>query len=101
VLYHGGQFSPSRGAFFRALAAAMPEGSAWRHFGDIDYGGFSMLARLRREIRPDIQPYRMDERELARYAAQPQPVPPILCRQTANPQAPTENSPTVSPVSPI
>jgi hypothetical protein len=84
VLYHGGQFSPSRGAFFRAVAAAMPEGSAWYHFGDIDYGGFSMLARLRREIRPDIQPYRMDERELARYAALTQPVPPSYAAKLQN-----------------
>ncbi|MDR1127778.1 MAG: DUF2220 domain-containing protein [Treponema sp.] len=74
VVYHGGQFSPSRGAFFRALSAAAPEGCPWYHWGDIDYGGFSMLARLRREIRGDVRPYRMDERELARYAALALPV---------------------------
>jgi hypothetical protein len=69
VVYHGGQFSPARGAFFRALAAALPGGRPWLHWGDIDYGGFSMLARLRREIRPDAQPYRMDEGELAHRPA--------------------------------
>jgi hypothetical protein len=76
VVYHGGPFSPSRGAFFRALAHAMPEHCAWYHFGDIDYGGFSMLARLRREIHPDVRPYRMDEHELATYAALTRPIPP-------------------------
>lgn len=76
VVYHGGQFSPSRGAFFRALAQAMPEHCAWCHFGDIDYGGFSMLARLRREIHPAVEPYRMDERELAAYAALTRPITP-------------------------
>jgi hypothetical protein len=74
VVYHGGQFSPARGAFFRALAAALPGGCSWRHWGDIDYGGFSMLARLRREIRPDALPYRMDEGELASYAALTLPI---------------------------
>jgi hypothetical protein len=76
VVYHGGQFSPSRGAFFRALARAMPQHCAWHHFGDIDYGGFSMLARLRREIHPAVRPYRMDERELAAYAAFTLPISP-------------------------
>ncbi|MDR2785215.1 MAG: DUF2220 domain-containing protein [Treponema sp.] len=74
VVYHGGQFSPFRGGFFRALAAALPEGCPWDHWGDIDYGGFSMLARLRREIRGDVRPYRMDEGELAAYAALTLPV---------------------------
>jgi hypothetical protein len=74
VVYHGGQFSPARGGFFRALAAAMPAASRWYHWGDIDYGGFSMLARLRREIREDVRPYRMDEGELVKYAALTIPV---------------------------
>jgi hypothetical protein len=74
VVYHGGQFSPSRGAFFRALAAALPKDCPWLHWGDIDYGGFSMLARLRREIRADALPYRMDEGELAAHAALTRPI---------------------------
>ncbi|MDR2134260.1 MAG: DUF2220 domain-containing protein [Treponema sp.] len=74
VVYHGGQFSPARGAFFRALAAALPETSPWYHWGDIDYGGFSMLARLRREIRADVRPCRMDRGELVKYAALTLPV---------------------------
>jgi hypothetical protein len=68
VVYHGGQFSPVKGLFFRAVAAAMPERCSWYHWGDIDYGGFSMLARLRREIRPGVLPYRMNEEELIRHA---------------------------------
>ncbi|MDR2795874.1 MAG: DUF2220 domain-containing protein [Spirochaetaceae bacterium] len=65
IVYHGGQYSPSRGAFFKALAAALPENCRWEHWGDIDYGGFSMLARLRREILPAVHPFRMDEQELS------------------------------------
>jgi hypothetical protein len=68
VVYHGGQYSPVRGTFFRALAAAAPAACPWYHWSDIDYGGFSMLARLRREVRSDIRPYRMSQAELEKYA---------------------------------
>ena len=44
------------------------DGGAFFHWGDIDYGGFLMLARLRREIMADIQPWRMSMDELTRYA---------------------------------
>jgi len=74
VVYHGGQFSPSRGAFFRSLAAALSENCPWFHWGDIDYGGFSMLARLRREIRKDVRPYRMAKEDLVKYARLALPV---------------------------
>ncbi|MDR0641490.1 MAG: DUF2220 domain-containing protein [Treponema sp.] len=74
VVYHGGQFSPAKALFFKAIAAAMPEHCPWYHWGDIDYGGFSMLARLRREIKPGVLPYRMNGEELIRYAAFTAPV---------------------------
>jgi hypothetical protein len=74
VVYHGGQFSPAKGLFFKAVAAAIPESCPWYHWGDIDYGGFSMLARLRREIKPGVVPYRMGREELIRYAAFAVPV---------------------------
>ncbi len=64
VLYHGGQYSPAKKVFFQALHQAMPEHCIWRHWGDLDFGGFSMLARLRREIDPAILPYRMDLSEV-------------------------------------
>ncbi|MFP3040842.1 DUF2220 domain-containing protein [Treponema primitia] len=67
VVYHGGNYSPARGLFLKALAAGLQPGCSWRHWGDIDYGGFSMLARLRREIKKDVLPYRMDRSELERY----------------------------------
>jgi hypothetical protein len=67
VLYHAGQYSPSKKHFFLAISEKMPEGCIWAHWGDIDYGGFSMLARLRREIRKEIKPYRMNTSELVNY----------------------------------
>lgn len=67
VLYHAGQYSPSKKHFFLAISEKMPEGCIWTHWGDIDYGGFSMLARLRREIRKEIKPFRMNTSELINY----------------------------------
>jgi len=67
VLYHGGQYSPAKKNFFLAVRDAMPEHCDWFHWGDIDYGGFAMLARLRRELKQDVLPFRMSREELLRY----------------------------------
>lgn len=67
ILYHGGQYGPARKGFFQAIQKAMPKDSTWHHWGDLDFGGFSMLARLRREIDPTIEPYRMDQKEVTAY----------------------------------
>ena len=45
----------------------MPEKCVWYHWGDIDLGGFSMLLRLRKEIMPSVQPYRMSKNELLAF----------------------------------
>lgn len=68
VVYHGGPYSPSKKIFLQAIAyasGALP----WYHWGDIDYGGFSMLARLRSEVSASIRPYRMNKQELVTFAA--------------------------------
>lgn len=69
IIFHGGQYSPAKRKFFEAIAIAMPSSSKWYHWGDIDYGGFSMLSRLRREIKYDVFPYRMDKTELEKYSS--------------------------------
>ena len=68
VLFHGGQYSPAKRLFLRKVAAIMPDSCTFFHWGDIDFGGFSMLARLRREIFPNVQPYLMGKAELVQYA---------------------------------
>ena len=68
VLYHGGQYSPAKRLFLQKIVAAMPEDCSFSHWGDIDFGGFSMLARLRREIFPNVRPYLMGKAELLKYA---------------------------------
>ena len=68
VIYHGGQFSPRKLAFFQALRAALPPQALWQHWSDIDYGGFLMLLRLRQNVSRDILPFRMNESELKCYS---------------------------------
>jgi len=67
VLFHGGQYSPAKQLFLQQIVAAMPECCSFFHWGDIDFGGFSMLARLRKEIFPNVQPYLMGRAELLKY----------------------------------
>jgi len=67
VVFHGGCYSPVKGTFFQKLVNAAYVTTEFYHWGDIDYGGFSMLARLRRNIMPSIRAYRMSKEELMRY----------------------------------
>lgn len=64
VLYHGGQYSPAKKGFFLHFA----NHGQWHHWGDIDWGGFTMLSRLRREVVSSVEPYRMGVAELQQYA---------------------------------
>ena len=73
VIYHGGHYSPSKKKLFEKIAVAMPVNGTWYHWGDIDLGGFRMLLRLRTEILPTVQPYRMNIPELQAYRVFTQP----------------------------
>lgn len=69
VIYHGGHYSPYKKKLFKAVSNSMGENCKWCHWGDIDFGGFSMLKRLREEINKDILPCKMNVDELVRYDA--------------------------------
>ena len=77
VIYHGGQYSPRKHSFFKEIRKRMPSQCKWYHWSDIDYGGFIMLSRLRREIDSTILPYRMGIRELEQYVDFVQAINPI------------------------
>jgi len=68
VLFHGGHFSPAKKTFLKEIVSSMPDGCMFYHWGDIDYGGFSMLSRLRREIMPDIKAWRMGIDDLQKHS---------------------------------
>lgn len=83
VLFHGGQFSPAKGVFLRALVSSMPKGCVFYHWGDIDYGGFRILGRLRREIWPDAKAWRMDLEMLRQYAEYTRSFPESYAKKLA------------------
>lgn len=67
ALYHGGFFSPSKGAFFRKFVPYV-QGIPVYFWGDIDLGGFCMFGRLQ-EIFPDLLPYAMGAEEVEAYGS--------------------------------
>ena len=92
VLYHGGFYSPVKGLWFRKVreglltAADAPGGSAavegpaepggpaalpeFLHWSDIDLGGFRIFHRLKKELVPELKPFRMDLETLEKYRAE-------------------------------
>ena len=89
ALYLGGNPSPACRHLLRCLTEALPQDACLLLWGDLDYGGLSILAQLRRLVSPRFVPYRMDvetldahtpwarplsqadERRLARLARRP------------------------------
>ena len=69
VVYHAGHYSPSKKKLLKSLNKAMSGNCIWLHWGDIDFGGFSMLKRLRQEININILPYRMNNEELVKFSS--------------------------------
>jgi hypothetical protein len=74
VINHGGQFSPRKRKFLCAVAEAMPNGCIWRHWSDIDFGGFLMLLRLRQHIDPKIVAHSMNKSEILRFDSLTAPI---------------------------
>ena len=77
VLYHGGFYSPVKGLWFRKVregVLASVEGSAsvpeFLHWSDIDLGGFRIFHRLKKELVPELKPFRMDLETLEKYRAE-------------------------------
>lgn len=58
VVYHGGFYSPQRGEFFAKLCSGVNIPICF--WGDIDYGGFKMFVRLKKNIIHNLQPFNMD-----------------------------------------
>lgn len=58
IVYHGGFYSPQRGEFFKKLCSEI--NIPVYFWGDIDYGGFKMFVRLKKNIVPALQPFNMD-----------------------------------------
>jgi hypothetical protein len=69
-----GNPSPAARHLLRCLADALPEQVPLLVWADIDYGGLSILAQLRRQVSTRILPYRMDLVTLDAHACWAQPL---------------------------
>ncbi|MGN0599670.1 MAG: Wadjet anti-phage system protein JetD domain-containing protein [Oscillospiraceae bacterium] len=65
VVYHGGFYSPKHGEFFRKLCEG--KNIPTYLWSDIDYGGFRMYMRLKKNIVPSLEPLNMDIGSFERY----------------------------------
>ena len=68
VIFHGGFYSQVKGMFFQKIYSAATTGSvSFYHWGDIDFGGFSIFRRLKMNLIPSLRPYNMGINELQSY----------------------------------
>jgi hypothetical protein len=68
LLCLGGNPSPACRRLLRCLAGSLPETTPLYVWADLDYGGFNILAQIRREIGQRFLPYLMDADTLERFA---------------------------------
>lgn len=67
IVYHGGFYSQAKRRFFQLLTDALPGSAEVLFWGDIDLGGFAMFTRLKRDLFPTLQPYRMGPDDYEAY----------------------------------
>lgn len=68
ALYLGGNPSPPCRHLLRCLAEQAPAGLPLQVWADLDYGGLSILAQVRRLVSTRFMPYRMDVETLEAHA---------------------------------
>ncbi|MGD9143959.1 MAG: DUF2220 family protein [Anaerolineae bacterium] len=83
ALYLGGNPSPSCRHLLQTLSQGLPERVPLLVWADLDCGGLSILAQLRRLVSPRFRPYRMDMDTLNAYALWAKPLSPADERRLA------------------
>lgn len=67
IVFHGGFYSQAKRKFFRMIADNLSTSTKVKFWGDIDLGGFFMFTRLKKDLFPELVPYRMDREEYETY----------------------------------
>jgi len=83
ALYLGGNPSPACRHLLRCLAETAPEGVPLLVWADLDYGGLSIVAQLRRLVSRRFAPYQMDIETLEAHALWARPLTPADERRLA------------------
>jgi len=92
-----GNPSPASRHLLRCLAGSLPPDVPLLLWADVDCGGLSILAQLRREVSPRFAPYRMDCATLDAHARWAHPLSPADERNLAR----LRRSPTLSDAGPL
>lgn len=69
IVFHGGFYSQMKRKLFQMIADNLPTSTEVKFWGDIDLGGFLMFTRLKKDLFPELVPYRMDREEYETYKA--------------------------------
>ncbi len=69
IVHHGGFYSPAKRELFRLIARSAPPSAKVLFWGDLDWGGFLMFTRLKKELFPTLLPYKMGIDEYEAYKA--------------------------------
>lgn len=67
MFYHGGFYSPVKRTFIQKLVTSALPQTRFDFWADIDLGGFAMYHRLKNELVPPLQPFRMDSETFLKY----------------------------------
>ena len=67
VVFHGGFYSPAKRRLFSVLSNGVGASAKALFWGDIDLGGFLMFTRLKKDLFPNLVPWRMGAEELEKY----------------------------------
>lgn len=77
AVFHGGCYSPMKGRWFKKLYEGcrdQKEPVKYRHWSDIDLGGFRIFHRLKKQIVPELAPWRMDRETLLAFQDEAMPI---------------------------
>lgn len=67
IVYHGGFYSPVKRKLFSLLSGSTNPSINTLFWGDIDLGGFLMFTRLKKELFPNLIPWKMDLKDFEEY----------------------------------
>lgn len=80
LLCLAGNPPPACRRLLQCLVNSLPESIPLQVWADLDYGGFNILAQLRKQVSPRFTPYSMDVETLDRYAQYARPLTQVDCR---------------------
>lgn len=74
ILFCHGYFTPLERKFLIRLRQILPEDTQYLHTGDLDYGGIRIFGWIRKQVFPEVRPFRMDRETFLRFQSYGEPM---------------------------